>query len=87
MIAVDPASQRRGIGSALTDPALAEMRARGVTLAVVATGGDPGQPRPGRPTNERASSAFRRSGTRSGSGDGERRGEEGETDISDGGTP
>lgn len=42
MIAVDPAAQRRGIASALTDLALAEMVARGIDLAIVATGGDPG---------------------------------------------
>ena len=53
MIAVDPRSQRQGIGSALTDFALAEMRARAVTLAVVATGGDPGHA-PARATYERA---------------------------------
>jgi ribosomal protein S18 acetylase RimI-like enzyme len=53
MIAVYPRPQRRGVGSALTDFALAEMRARGVTLAVVATGGDPGHA-PARATYERA---------------------------------
>jgi ribosomal protein S18 acetylase RimI-like enzyme len=42
MIAVDPAAQRRGIASALTELALHEMRLRGLTLAIVATGGDPG---------------------------------------------
>jgi ribosomal protein S18 acetylase RimI-like enzyme len=42
MIAVDPAAQRRGIASTLTEYALHEMRARGLTLAIVATGGDPG---------------------------------------------
>jgi ribosomal protein S18 acetylase RimI-like enzyme len=53
MIAVDPRSQRQGVGSALTDFALAEMRARRVTLAIVATGGDPGHA-PARKTYERA---------------------------------
>jgi ribosomal protein S18 acetylase RimI-like enzyme len=42
MIAVDPAAQRRGTATALTEFALTEMRARGLTLAIVATGGDPG---------------------------------------------
>ncbi len=42
MIAVDPSAQRQGIGSQLTDLALSEMRGRGIDLAIVATGGDPG---------------------------------------------
>ena len=53
MIAVDPAMQRRGIGALLTDRALDEMRARGLDLAIVATGGDPGHA-PARATYERA---------------------------------
>ena len=53
MIAVDPRSQRQGIGSALTELAIAEMRVRAVTLAIVATGGDPGHA-PARATYERA---------------------------------
>ena len=53
MIAVDPAVQRRGIATALTEHALAEMRARGLTLATVATGGDPGHA-PARATYEKA---------------------------------
>jgi len=53
MIAVDPAAQRKGIASALTEHALDEMRARGLTLAIVATGGDPGHA-PARRTYERA---------------------------------
>lgn len=53
MIAVDPAFQRRGIASRLTDVALGEMRARGVDLAIVATGGDPGHA-PARATYEKA---------------------------------
>jgi ribosomal protein S18 acetylase RimI-like enzyme len=42
MVAVDPAAQRGGVGRALTDHALDRLRAAGCTLAVVATGGDPG---------------------------------------------
>ena len=53
MIAVDPDAQRRGVGSVLTDLALDEMRARGIDLAIVATGGDPGHA-PARATYERA---------------------------------
>jgi len=53
MIAVEPAAQRRGIGSALTELALDEMRSRGITLAIVATGGDPGHA-PARAAYEKA---------------------------------
>lgn len=53
MIAVDPRAQRRGLASALTDFALDEMRARGIDLAIVATGGDPGHA-PARATYEKA---------------------------------
>jgi ribosomal protein S18 acetylase RimI-like enzyme len=42
MIAVDPDFQRRGVATALTDAAVDWMRARGVTVAMVETGGDPG---------------------------------------------
>lgn len=42
MVAVDPDAQRRGVGGALTAHALGQLRAAGCTLAVVATGGDPG---------------------------------------------
>ena len=42
MIAVDPQHQRAGIGRALLDRAVAELTARGIPLAVIATGGDPG---------------------------------------------
>jgi ribosomal protein S18 acetylase RimI-like enzyme len=42
MVAVDPAHQGAGIGAALMERAIAEIEARGVDLAVVATGGDPG---------------------------------------------
>ena len=53
MIAVDPAAQRAGIASYLTQFALDEMRARGLDLAIVATGGDPGH-LPARMTYEKA---------------------------------
>jgi len=53
MIAVDPAHQRQGVASALTELALEEMRARGLDLAIVATGGDPGHA-PARHTYEKA---------------------------------
>lgn len=53
MIAVDPAAQRRGLATALTERALDEMRARGLDLAIVATGGDPGHA-PARATYEKA---------------------------------
>lgn len=42
MIAVDPRHQRAGVGSVLLDRAVTEASARGLPLAVVATGGDPG---------------------------------------------
>ena len=42
MIAVDPSAQRRGVGQTLTDHALAQFRAAGCDLAVIATGGDGG---------------------------------------------
>src|SRR5829696_4824318 len=42
MIAVDPAVQRHGIARALIEHALAQMRAAGCTLAMLATGGDAG---------------------------------------------
>jgi ribosomal protein S18 acetylase RimI-like enzyme len=53
MLAVDPRAQRQGIASALTEFALDEMRARGLTLAVVATGGDAGHA-PARATYQKA---------------------------------
>lgn len=53
MIAVAPAAQRQGIATKLTDLALDEMRARGIDLAIVATGGDPGHA-PARATYEKA---------------------------------
>jgi ribosomal protein S18 acetylase RimI-like enzyme len=42
MIAVDPAMQRSGVGRALTNYALDQIRAAGCRVAVVHTGGDPG---------------------------------------------
>jgi ribosomal protein S18 acetylase RimI-like enzyme len=53
MIAVDPGTQRKGIATQLTEVALDEMRARGIDLAIVATGGDPGHA-PARRTYEKA---------------------------------
>jgi ribosomal protein S18 acetylase RimI-like enzyme len=53
MIAVDPGAQRRGVATRLTELALTEMRARGLDLATVATGGDPGHA-PARRTYEKA---------------------------------
>jgi ribosomal protein S18 acetylase RimI-like enzyme len=52
MIAIDPDHQHRGLGSLLTQHALSQMRARGMTLAIVSTGGDPGHG-PARATYER----------------------------------
>jgi ribosomal protein S18 acetylase RimI-like enzyme len=42
IIGVDPEYQRRGIGSRLTEFATEHMRRRGMNIAVVETGGDPG---------------------------------------------
>jgi ribosomal protein S18 acetylase RimI-like enzyme len=42
MLAVDPAAQRRGIGSQLTEFATAQLRDRGMAVAVIGTGGDAG---------------------------------------------
>lgn len=42
MLAVDPAYQGAGVGASLVSRAVAEMRAAGLDLAVIATGGDPG---------------------------------------------
>jgi ribosomal protein S18 acetylase RimI-like enzyme len=42
MIAVDPDFQRHGIGSALTNFALAWIKEAGMSVAMVETGGDPG---------------------------------------------
>lgn len=42
MIAVDPAYQRAGVGMALTEHAVDQMREAGMEVAMVETGGDPG---------------------------------------------
>ncbi len=42
MIAVDPAVQGHGIGSALIDVACAWMKETGMSIAMIDTGGDPG---------------------------------------------
>ncbi|MBD3884555.1 GNAT family N-acetyltransferase [Phormidium tenue FACHB-886] len=42
MVAVDPDFQGRGIGSALIEFAIAQMKAAGMSIAMVETGGDPG---------------------------------------------
>jgi GNAT superfamily N-acetyltransferase len=42
IIAVDPAHQRRGIAKALMQTAFDEIRAAGMTMVMVETGGDPG---------------------------------------------
>lgn len=42
MIAVDPAYQRRGVATQLMDHATEHMRANGMDIAAVGTGGDPG---------------------------------------------
>ena len=42
IIAVDPAHQRSGVGTALTQLALDELAEAGMTVAMVETGGDPG---------------------------------------------
>jgi GNAT superfamily N-acetyltransferase len=42
IIGVDPAYQRRGVSARLTDVAIDHMRRRGIDIAVVETGGDPG---------------------------------------------
>lgn len=52
MIAVDPDSQRRGIGTELAQYALAWMKNAGISAAMIDTGGDPGHA-PARRTYER----------------------------------
>lgn len=53
ILAVDPAFQRRGIGRALLDFSFDWMRQRGLSMAMVETGGDRGHA-PSRATYERA---------------------------------
>lgn len=53
MIAVDPDHQQRGIGGRLTREALAWFAERGMTTAMIETGGDPGHA-PARATYEAA---------------------------------
>jgi len=53
MIAVDPDYQRHGVGSLLTTFALDWIKASGMAIAMVETGGDPGHA-PARRTYERA---------------------------------
>ena len=53
MVAVDPAAQDQGVGTALTHFAVDWMRAAGMALAMVETGGDPGHA-PARRTYEKA---------------------------------
>ena len=53
MIAVDPDAQGKGIGTALTEFALAWMKDAGMSIAMVETGGDPGHA-PARRTYEKA---------------------------------
>ena len=53
MVAVDPGYQADGIGTALISFAVDHIKASGMTLAVVGTGGDPGHA-PARRTYERA---------------------------------
>jgi ribosomal protein S18 acetylase RimI-like enzyme len=53
MIAVDPGAQNRGVGGALTEFAVEEMRRAGMRVAMIDTGGDPGHA-PARRTYERS---------------------------------
>lgn len=53
LLAVHPDCQNHGIGTALNTSVLEEMRARGLRLAVVGTGGDPGHA-PARRSYEKA---------------------------------
>ncbi len=53
LLAVHPDYQNRGIGTELNHFALEKMRASGIKLAIVATGGDPGHA-PARRTYEKA---------------------------------
>ena len=42
MLAVDPAAQRRGVGRALLDDGVEQLRRSGVRIVAIGTGGDPG---------------------------------------------
>jgi ribosomal protein S18 acetylase RimI-like enzyme len=53
MLAVDPAAQRRGIGRALLDDGVEQLRRSGVRIVAIGTGGDPGHA-PARRTYEAA---------------------------------
>jgi ribosomal protein S18 acetylase RimI-like enzyme len=53
MVAVEPDAQRRGVGLALTNFAVDWMRAQGMQVAIVETGGDPGHA-PARATYRKA---------------------------------
>lgn len=53
MIAVDPEHQRQGVGARLTDAAAERMKALGMEVAMIDTGGDPGHA-PARRIYERA---------------------------------
>ncbi|SNR89870.1 Ribosomal protein S18 acetylase RimI [Geodermatophilus saharensis] len=53
MLAVDPAAQRRGIGRALLDDGVEQLRRAGVRIVAIGTGGDPGHA-PARRTYEAA---------------------------------
>jgi ribosomal protein S18 acetylase RimI-like enzyme len=53
MVAVDPAHQGNGLGTALTDFAAERLREAGMKIAMVETGGDPGHA-PARRTYEKA---------------------------------
>ena len=53
MVAVDPAAQGKGVGTALTQFALDWMKNTGMRIAMVETGGDPGHA-PARRTYEKA---------------------------------
>jgi len=55
MLAVDPAYQRQGAGAALTEAATSWLRASGMRVAMVETGGDPGHA-PARRVYQRAGS-------------------------------
>jgi len=42
MLAVDPAAQHQGVGTALTEHATSWLREQGMRVALIGTGGDPG---------------------------------------------